>query len=190
MISRERLSNALYFIIPNGMLMRYLLILVVLISKMAICSEQYIYKDVNLYAKIENENFFSYAIEDFKFKDSYLKIEYDYTKHKFIDAKTKLILVTNAPSYFNGGYEISVEQIGSQCVDIQGSVVVKDFAKYSLQNEVLHHGDVKRFKDFNREGDVLRMEKDFSINFDDMTGINVKEHRCNGQVVLNASLDF
>lgn len=150
-------------------------------------------RTLELSASIENENFFSFSIDDFYFTEKNLTIEVDPKKNELVERATKLIISTDVPSSVNLGIKYIVESklLTSSCVNIDGSVIVEDFAHYYLGEDELFEGLEILFDDFEKDRDMLRVEKDFFIKFDSINNlVKFDEDRCSGEVVLTVGLDF
>lgn len=148
---------------------------------------------LELSANIENESFFAFSIDEFYFKDKNLTIEVDPKKNELVDRTTKLIVSTDVPSSVNLGIKYIVESqvLASSCINMDGNVIVEDFAHYYLGEDELFEGLEVLFDDFEKDRDVLRVEKDFFIKFDSINNlVKFDEDRCSGEVILTVGLDF
>lgn len=150
-------------------------------------------RTLDLTANIENEKFFSFSINEFYFTEKNMTIEVDHKKNELVDQSTKLIISTDVPTSMNLGVKYIVESnlLTSSCTNINGDLIVKDFAHYFLGENELIEGEGVVLDDFEKDSDMLRKEKDFYIKFDAINSmVNFDEDRCSGEVVLTVGLDF
>ncbi|OCH48153.1 hypothetical protein [Aliivibrio fischeri] len=171
-------------------IIKILIITVFFININQAFSASKITKDVIIKARIENEKFFSYQIEQFKFEQSNLTIKIDKKTGKLLPEETNLIITTNAPSYFRSGYRITVDELTSVCNSIDGIETAADFAHYFVGEEEILESETFAFDDFNTDRERLWAKKVFKIEFDDLSSLSMKEKYCKGRVQLVVGLDF
>lgn len=153
-------------------------------------ASEFLQKNIMLSADIENEKFFSYSIDTFKFEDPDITVEFDESSRKLENTRSKLVITTNVPSYFQSGYKVSPNKLSSVCVTNDGVKIQEDFADYYIDEDKLVIGESLRFDDFSRDRDSLWVKKPFLIDFSRLNMKLPSASYCKGIAVLVVELDF
>ncbi len=149
-----------------------------------------ILKIINLSTTIENEKFFSYTIDVFKFEQPSLEVKVNNNTGELMPVKTNLILKTDVPSTFPAGYSIAAKELTSTCEKADGEVSAENFAHYILGEVELDEENTVFFDDLEPMDNGLGVIKPFTISFDTLSEVSIKENRCKGKAILIAGLDF
>ncbi|MPY22861.1 hypothetical protein [Shewanella sp. YLB-07] len=148
-------------------------------------------KNIFLYAHINNEEFYSYSVTKFGFKQPALDIEYNQSEEKFISKSTKIFIKTDIPVGFSAGFEITPTVLESSCTDVDGSIDVEGFATYYMGGQVLFLEKPIVFDSFNNSSSqFLSDTREFSIEFAPTPGLDVWKSRCKGSATLYVALSF
>ncbi|AQS38029.1 hypothetical protein Sps_02881 [Shewanella psychrophila] len=148
-------------------------------------------KNIFLYAHINNEEFYSYSVTKFGFKQPSLDIEYNQSVEKFISKSTTVFIKTDIPVGFSAGFEITPTVLESSCVDVDGSIDVEGFATYYMDGQALQIEKPIVFDYFNNSNSqFLSDTREFSIEFSPTPGLDVWKSRCKGSATLYVALSF
>jgi len=164
------------------------IVLIALIS--TVRASEVTQKTISLFVEIENEKFFTYAIETFEFDQPSLEVEFDKRNGRLIDAETNIVITTNVPSYFQSGYKVSPKKLTSICEGNRGDTIQDNFAEYFIDDKKLVVGEGVYFDDFSRERDTLWIKKPFYIDFSQLNDPLPSASYCKGTAVLLVELDF
>lgn len=146
---------------------------------------------LQLNAHIDNEKFFSYQVTKFGFDESNLIVDYNRSAERFYSQSTNVVLETDIPVGFSAGFELISKDLTSTCEDSAGEIVQKDFASYWIEGEVLSESNSVHFDSFNNANSLyLNDKREFTVNFDSTSGLDVKKAYCKGSATLVVSLDF
>ncbi len=155
-------------------------------------SQEFFYNKLPVSVEIEREKFFSFGIKDVYYDNDVFKVEFDYDRQKFVDAKTTLHIETDIPTSWNFPYSINIVDIFDSCHARSDPTLVyaTDISEFYIDDIKLNKLDELSFKEFKNNKDFLYDFHKLDVKFKKLDPEIYAKSKCSGSMLINVGIDF